>query len=70
MFFINNCDSFCTFNDLIIRFSEKHVDLSHPIISEFVEMKLKNYDQLMEYFHHKLELGRKSNYRNHFSEQI
>ena len=48
---MNNCENFSTFNDLVVRFN---VNISHPAIAEFINIKLENYDQFMEYFHSKL----------------
>ena len=47
IFFIYNCENFSTFNDFVVRFSEKHVNVSNPTIAEFVKTKLENYNQLM-----------------------
>ena len=42
--FINNYENFWSSDDLIIRFSEKYANLSHPIIFELAEFKLQTYD--------------------------
>ena len=56
---INNCQNFSAFNDFVVRFNKKHVNISQPSTSEFVNIKMEICGQLMQHFHKKLEIGQK-----------